>query len=121
MEAELKPAEAGTFEVLPITPTKQAVIPPYTEWTWSVRPLRAGSHRLYLSVVAIIKLSDGKSEQKALSKISEIHVEVSPGYIVRAFAAKNWQWLLGSPVVLGAVSWLLARRTKRKGRAGFRT
>jgi hypothetical protein len=123
MQAELKEGETGTFEINKTSDTnEQAILPPYSEWKWIVTPLQTGVHSLHLSVSVIMELPDKRTRKKVLTKEASIRVIVNPRYVARTFFENNWQWVLGSPIVLGAVAWVWAhlRRKKKKGPAGFR-
>ena len=99
------------FEILARSSTRQAIVGPYTEWVWEVTPLRPGEYNLNLRVVARIRLSNQESEEKdVIVKRARIVVVVEPPWAIKRFIVVNWQWLLGSPLVLGVLAWLIAKR-----------
>ena len=101
---------------------QQAVVQPYTEWQWRVTPLVSGSYSLDLVVSAQLRLPDKVVASRTFpAKTAKIRVRVAPSYVVVRFISKYWQWLLGSPVVLGAVAllWRKLQREKQKAPAGF--
>jgi hypothetical protein len=123
MRAELRAARAGTFEIVKTAEKdERPLLPPYAEWKWMVTPLESGDHVLLLTITAMIELPDKRRREPVISKEATIHVRVDPMYVTKNFVQKNWQWLVGSPVVGGALAWLWAhrRRQKKRGAAGFR-
>ncbi len=90
------------------------------EWSWQVTPLEAGNKTLNVRVYADLMLPNGKSEPyEAFVGSALIHVHVRPLYVVGKFLVNNWQWALGSPIVLGLFAWFWTRMKPRKRTAGF--
>lgn len=110
------------FTIRRIGEEKKIIKAPYTEWSWEVTPLSAGDKTLVVSVYAELMLPNGDKEPyEAFTGSAVIHVHTHPSYVVGKFLKENWQWLLGSPIVLGLVAWLWTRLRKEKPRqAGFK-
>lgn len=110
------------FIITPIGEEKKIIKAPYTEWTWRVTPLTGGDKKMEVSVYAELMLPNGDHEPyEAFTGSANIFVHVNPLYVVRKFVQENWQWLLGSPILLGLIGWLWARvRKEKKRNAGFR-
>jgi len=120
MVATLTAVEKDAFEIRAVSDEEQIIAPPYAEWKWDVVPLRHGDHGLHLSVRAVVRADGAEKRRDYPSQDVTIHVRVNPGYLVSSFLGSNWQWLLGSPIVLGAGAWLAARlREKKRRQAGF--
>jgi hypothetical protein len=109
------------FAVRRLGDEAKVVAPPYTEWAWEVIPLHGGDQTLQVLAYADLMLPNGKSEAyEAFAGRAVIHVHIRPLYVAATFFAANWQWALGSPVVLGLAAWLWARRRPQPRPAGFR-
>src|SRR3954469_15915583 len=109
------------FTIRRIGEEKKIITAPYTEWTWEVTPLTAGDKTLLVSVYAELMLPNGDKEPyEAFTGSAVIHVHTKATYVIGKFVKENWQWLLGSPLLLGLVGWLWTRGGKKKKRdAGF--
>jgi hypothetical protein len=130
--ALIKPIQAGPlmravldysqedFSVRRVGEEKKVVEAPYTEWSWEVTPLVGGEKELRVLVYAELMLPNGSREPfEASTGSAVIHVQTRPSYLVGKFISGNWQWLLGSPIVLG-LGWLGVRlKTSKKRQAGF--
>lgn len=95
---------------------------PYTDWEWEVTPLAGGNKTLRVVVYADLMLPNGKPEPyEAFVGSALIHVHVRPAYVVGKFLSTYWQWVLGSPILAGAVAWawIQIQKTKKKRGAGF--
>ena len=110
------------FTIRRIGEEKKIIKAPYTEWTWEVTPLTAGDKTMVVSIYAELMLPNGDHEPyEAFTGSALIHVHTKPSYVIGKFVRENWQWLLGSPILLGLVGWLWARVRKEKKRdAGFK-
>ncbi len=107
------------FEIRSLSSTQQALVGSYSEWIWLVTPIKSGLRSLNLLVVAKIRLSNREVETKdVLVKATTIEVEVDRTWATRRFFQDNWEWFLGSPIVLGLMAWVVAklRRIRRKRR-----
>lgn len=109
MTAELMEVKTGTFTITRLSPSKQPVLSPFAEWRWRVVPLDYGSQELNLIVTALVRLPDRESTVHQLPvKTARIQVIARPGFIVREFFDKNWQWILGTSGI-SIVVWLFRR------------
>ncbi len=120
MEARLS---GYMFQITAITPEIQAVSKyQQTEWKWEIHPKEEGKHKLHLTLTALLDI-DGYSTPRAIRTFDRvIEVNVTATQKLRFFFENNWQWLLGSPIVLGLMAWLVTkvRRIRRRRRpAGF--
>jgi hypothetical protein len=124
MTAHLQ-ADVADFEIVPLGSEEQALVGSSTDWVWQVTPLRDGELRLNLSVAVRIRLSDGSFENHdILVKQTQIAVRANPRWLLVRFWKQNWQWILGSPIILGILAWVGTRLIKRKRggkRIGFWT
>jgi hypothetical protein len=121
MKAKLHGA-SDDFAVSLIGEEKKIITAPYTEWTWEVTPLTAGDKTLMVSVYAELMLPNGDKEPyEAFTGSAAIRVHIKPTYVIGRFVKENWQWLLGSPIVLGLIGWLWVQvRKEKKREAGFK-
>ncbi len=121
MEAELRVFEEG-LEIEQVGKARQPVqetVP--TEWSWKITPVASGDYTLKVAVYAKVKI-DGKEESLLVfSENSTLEARRSVLYTVKQFVATNWEILMGSPVVLGALAWAWSRlgRKKEPRPAGF--
>lgn len=120
MEAHLIGA-SDEFLIEPLNTIDQALLGGAKEWRWRVVALMPGQRRLFLRIVAQIRPPDDEVVRTdLLVKEAKIEVEVDRWWSAKTFVATNWQWLLGSPVVLaGFCGWLLARWRRKARPAGF--
>ena len=109
------------FRVRRIGDEKKVLTPPFTEWSWEVTPLKGGEKLLRVLAYAELMLPNGNREPyEAYTGSAVIHVHTRPLYVVGKFSRDNWQWLLGSPILLGLLGWVGTRMLKEKSRrAGF--
>jgi hypothetical protein len=101
MIVHLDAAEKSAFEITPLTQDRQLVSGEgYTTWAWTVKPLEAGKHSLYLTVGSRFKLSN-HDEETQFKRLYERHidVEVDEMYEAKLFLSGNWQWLMGSLII----------------------
>lgn len=116
MEVELVAADPEAFRIQPPGPLRQAIVGPYTDFSWLVTPLKRGRYVLRLQVAAEIPTAAGVKERRVEVKNADIEVEVNPGFVAKRFWSENWQWLAGSPFVVGFFGWAARRlRTRNKG------
>jgi hypothetical protein len=120
MKVELL-GDAEQFRIRPLSTDQQALMGRHTDWRWVVTPLVPGRYKLHLRVTAVLWLSNGRTESSDIVvRDSIINVRVNRRWILTGFLKRNWQWLLGSPVLLGAAAWVLTRLRRPKQRsAGF--
>jgi hypothetical protein len=114
MAAELL-GNPGDFAIESLSSKSQALVGPFTDWVWRVTPLHSGQLALKLKITAHIRLSNGSSEDHdLLVKDTNITVHANRGWRLARFWRQNWQWILGSPIVLGIGGWIVARIRSKK-------
>lgn len=97
MEASL----SGTgFKIEALVPQEQAVYRGRTtQWKWQVTPTKDEDQNLYLTVSAIINVSNQRVPLVIRTFDKTIEVEVSVGQRISMFGASNWQWIWTSLLV----------------------
>lgn len=97
MEADLS---GLGFKIEALVPQEQAVYRgKTTQWKWEVTPTKDGGQNLYLTLSAIINVSNQKVPLVIRTFDKTIEVEVSVGQRISTFVAGNWQWLWASILV----------------------
>lgn len=97
MEADLS---GLGFKIEALVPQEQAVYRgKTTQWKWEVTPTKDGDQNLYLTLSAIINVSNQKVPLVIRTFDKTIKVEVSVGQRISTFVASNWQWLWASILV----------------------
>jgi hypothetical protein len=103
------------FKIEALTPKEQAVYKgKTTQWKWEVTPTKDEDQNLYLTLSAIINMSNQKVPfvVKTFDKI--IKVDVSFDKRISTFIGTNWQWLWASIFVpLSPFLWKLYRDKKQ--------
>jgi hypothetical protein len=109
------------FLIDPINSPEQALVGDFNEWRWWVTALKAGRKQIVLRVVAKIHLPGEVMTTDLLVREAIVEVDVDRWWSTKRFVGLHWQWLLGSPVVLGGVAWVAKRLRKEKSKrsAGF--
>jgi hypothetical protein len=99
MTVKLNGGEA--FEVKNRTPEDQFISPrDYTQWSYDVKALNAGTQTLFLAVGIRIKFEHGGEEKRfypLYEKRIDVHVNVARS--ISEFWNHNWQWL-GSAILI---------------------
>jgi hypothetical protein len=90
--------EGDNFDIKPITPQVQPILNnEATTWRWTVKPLKSGIQKLFLSVDIIIKLPQDIDRERHITMLEEeIKVKVNPKYILEC----NWKWILGTMITI---------------------
>ena len=97
MEANLS---GSGFKIEALVPQEQAVSRgKTTQWKWEVTPIKDGDQNLYLTLSAIIDVSNQKEPFVIRTFDKTIKVEVSTGQRISTFISSNWQWLWASILV----------------------
>ena len=109
MEVELRDASGdSSFTITKINADKQIVDSEgYTQWCFSVRPIKNGEKRLSL-VVSVITGDDRK--QKVYS--DTIHVKDDVVKKVDHFWSKYWQWIF-TTILIPFIIWIWNRKKKK--------
>jgi hypothetical protein len=116
-EMEARLTGAG-FEIEPITPERQAVSGfGTTQWEWEIRPKKAGTYRLHLTLSALIDLQSGRSTRAIRTFDRTLKVDVSLGERVSRFFDHNFQWLL-TAILIPLLIWIGKRWMGRSKRSG---
>lgn len=114
MEADLS---GLGFKIEALVPQEQAVYGGRTtQWKWEVTPTKDGDHSLYLTLSAIINVSNQNVPFVIRTFDRRINVEVSIGQHISTFVVSNWQWLWASilvPLSPFLWKWYQRKRSKR--------
>jgi hypothetical protein len=113
MEADLS---GRGFKIEALVPQEQAVYRgKTTQWKWEVTPTKDGDQNLYLTLSAIINVSNQKVPLVIRTFDKTIEIEVSVGQRISTFVAGNWQWLWASILVpLSPFLWKWYQRKRGK-------
>jgi hypothetical protein len=102
------------FDIKPLDDTEQLITNKgFTEWSFTVVPLRSGKLPLHVRITAIVRAAGIEKTKDFPVKDEIIQVRVSPMAAVGSFVAKNWQWLW-STILVPIALWLWNRRRKNK-------
>ena len=113
MEVTLIPARKSAFEIVALGPAVQAIHPTErTRWSWTVTPLEAGKHELFLTFTALFELKGARGKRTFKTFEHSIRVEVTPWNRVKIFARNNWQWLW--TVLLVPIVGYVVRKVRRR-------
>jgi hypothetical protein len=81
----------------------------YTEWVFSVTPIKSGNNTIRI----VITTTDGNSIKE---KIQETKVFIKPNilYLFNDFVKINWQWIIGflTPIISAFFVWFKKRKKK---------
>lgn len=101
------PNETKNFNILKQNSDKQLIEDDnYTEWVYSVQPLKSGNLKLNI-IVSIIK----DDNLKQVVYFNTTYVKSNPGVVVQTFWEKYWQWLL-STIIIPFVIFIYKSRKK---------
>jgi len=84
-----------------------------TEWRWIITPKKEGSHKIHLTISAVVEVGNDKAERFIRSFEHEITVIVKPTDRIRGLVEKHWQWGFSSLLVPLGV-WLWKRRKEKQ-------
>lgn len=98
---------APEFDITNISPERQALdTNGPTEWRWSISPNTKGSHKVHLTVVAVIKVEGESTERFIKSFDQEIVVKVTLKTWIEDKVSKYWQWLWSAILIpLAGIAW----------------
>jgi hypothetical protein len=104
------PADNKSFDILSDNNAVQIIDDgeTYTEWSWNVTPIRAGSSSLKI-VVSVIR----NGNKKDVVYEDSVQVERSLPNQLGYFWGKYWQWLIGT-FILPFFLWLYKRKKDKK-------
>jgi hypothetical protein len=90
--------EGANFDIKATTPQVQQILNnEATTWRWTVKPLKSGIQKLFLSVDIIIKFPQDTDRERHITMLEEeIKVKVNPMYILEC----NWKWFLGTIITI---------------------
>jgi len=115
--------DSDEFEIEELSTTDQPILDEYTEWFWTVTPLRSGEKKLFLTISARLPLSNGQVDRKDLPpKEVVIMVEGNLFWWLTKFWERNEGVVLGVllTVAIGIIMtglrwiWTIAHRKKRQ-------
>lgn len=110
MEAHLS---GQGFKIEALVPQEQAVYRgKTTQWKWEVTPTKNGNQNLYLTLSAIINVSNQKVPLVIRTFDKTIKVDVSVGQQISTFVSGNLEWLWAS--ILVPISPFIWRWYKKK-------
>jgi hypothetical protein len=102
------------FDIKPLDDTEQLITNKgFTEWSFTVVPLRSGKLPLHVRITAIVRAAGIEKTKDFPVKDEFIQVRVSPMAAVGTFVSKNWQWLW-STILVPIALWLWNRQRKNK-------
>jgi hypothetical protein len=114
MKVTLTPDEDGVFDMKALSEAEQLTGGTFSQWVWSVTPLKSGTHKLYLTVNVVVDvpgLGPQKREIPVLTQAVQVRTDVT--YSTGEFWRKNWQWFTTTLLIpLGL--WLWKKRNKAK-------
>jgi hypothetical protein len=100
-------SESKNFNILKQNSDKQLVDDDdYTEWVYSVQPLKSGNLKLNI-IVSIIK----DDNLKQVVYFNTTYVKSNTGVVVKTFWEKNWQYLL-STIIIHFIIFIYKNRKK---------
>jgi hypothetical protein len=85
----------------------------YTSWEWVITPLIHG--KKILKMVIIIKEGDFVKDVPVYEDY--IYIRSSPGFYLRGFIEKYWQWLLGT-IIIPLFLFIWSKRKKKDKKSG---
>ena len=86
----------------------------YTEWEWSVKPLKSGENPLKLIIKVRIISEDGEKSFKDIVVFEKnILTKTNIGYSIKNMISKYWQWSL-STLIIPFLIWLYNRKKKKE-------
>ena len=115
MKAELISEDAGAFSIQPFhdTPDQVVLTDAPTEWRWAATAKKSGDQVLTLTIKRQVTYNGETSWRLVETYKNTIHIQVSPGQVLRNF---DWKWLAGILLVglLIPAIWRLVDNRKNK-------
>jgi hypothetical protein len=103
------------FDVKGLTDKQQLVTKKdYTEWKFTVLPLKRGTWPLHLTITAVVRTPWGTEVFKDYPVKDEfVQVRVTAFGVVSSFIGGNWQWFL-SAILIPLAVWIWRKRAELK-------
>ncbi len=114
MSAQLL-SDSDKFQITPLSTELQNIEEKgYTEWDWSIKPLKGGQNFLKLVVKVRIK-EDGQEFYKDITVFDKnIDVKSNPGFTISQFIQSYWQWIMTTIIIPLVIWWWKNRKEKKK-------
>jgi hypothetical protein len=115
MKVTLTPDEGGVFDVKPVSEDEQLVSGDgFSQWVWSVTPLKSGTHNLYLTVNAVVDVPGLGLQKKEIPVLTQaVQVRADVAYSAGQFWHSNWQWF-STTLLIPVGLWLWKKRSKKQ-------
>jgi hypothetical protein len=106
------------FDVKPLNDEEQLVTKSgYTEWLFTVLPLKKGKWPLHVVITAVVRTPGGAEKYKDYPVKDElVEVRVTTFGAVKYFVEDNWQWILTAiliPIAVWTWKWRIGARGKK--------
>jgi len=113
MKVTLTPDEGGVFDVKPLSEDEQLVSGDgFSQWVWSVTPLKSGKHNLYLTVNAVVNVPGLGPQKREIPVLTQaVQVRADMAYSAGQFWHSNWQWF-STTLLIPVGLWLWKKRSK---------
>ena len=115
MKVSLTPEESGVFDIKSLSEDQQVMSPEsFSQWVWSVTPLKSGVHNLYLTVNVLVDVPGFGAQKRQIPVLTQaVQVQTNPTDSVSQFWTSNWQWI-ASTLLIPLGLWLWRERSKPK-------
>ena len=114
MNVTLTPDEDGVFDVKALSAAEQLTGGTFSQWVWSVTPLKSGTHNLYLTVNVVVDVPGLGPQKREIPVLTQtVQVRANMPYSTGEFWRKNWQWFM-STLLIPLGLWLWKKRSKAK-------
>lgn len=102
-------SERKMFHITSVNSNTQTVLDgiPFTEWVWSVTPIRSGKSNLKI-IIKIVQ--DNSPIEKVYSQ--EVKIKVNPTLQLWIFIEKWWMWII-TTILIPVVSWWFKNKYKK--------
>jgi hypothetical protein len=115
MKVTLTPDEGGVFDVKALSEDEQLVSGDgFSQWVWSVTPLKSGKHNLYLTASAVLNVPGFGPQKREIPVLTQaVQVRADVAYSAGQFWHSNWQWF-STTLLIPVGLWLWKKRSKRQ-------
>lgn len=115
MKVTLTPEESGVFDVKSLSEEEQLTSGgDFSQWVWSVTPLKSGTHNLYLTVNVVVDVPGLGPQKRQIPVLTQaVRVRADAVYSAGRFWRSNWQWFT-STLLIPIGLWLWNKRNKSK-------